>query len=172
MKSIPNCNGYFVNEFGDVFSCVKRISLTGNSRGTMTIIDESNPIRLTPRTHPTNGYVYVTLGKYGQKRLHRVVAQTFISNPDNLPEVNHIDEDKTNNIVLNLEWCDRQQNAEHSLAKHYVVENVKTGEKQTVFNLSAFCREYSLSVGSLQETIHQKRRKQHKGFRLLGTSRD
>jgi hypothetical protein len=36
-----------------------------------------------------------------------------------------------------------------------------------VFNLSEFCREHKLSVGSLQETIHQKRRKQHKGFKVI-----
>ena len=167
MKSIPNCNGYFVNEFGDVFSCVKKISLTGDKRGSRTIIDENDPIKLTPSIHPKNGYVYVSLGKYGRKRLHRLVAECYHLNPNNLLEVNHLDEDKTNNNANNLEWCSRQKNAEHSLAKYYIVENVDTGEKQTVFNLSAFCREYSLSVGSLRETIHQKRRKQHKGWRVV-----
>ena len=42
--------------------------------------------------------------------IHRLVAKTFIHNPDNLTEVNHKDEDKDNNSVQNLEWCDRKYN--------------------------------------------------------------
>ena len=167
MKPIRNCPGYFVNELGEVFSCIKKISGVNGKRGTYTIIDESSPTKLKPMIHPSNGYVYISLGKYGKKRLHRIVAETFIPNPNNYTEVNHIDELKSNNCVSNLEWCTRQQNAQHSLSKHYVVENVETGERFEVFNLSAFCREHSLGVGSLNETRHQKRRKQHKGWKLI-----
>jgi hypothetical protein len=95
------------------------------------------------------------------------VAECYIPNPDNLPEVNHLDREKTNNKVSNLEWCNRQKNAEHSLSKNYIVENIITGERIEVFNLSDFCRNNRLSVGSLQETIHQKRRKQHKGYKII-----
>ena len=60
-----------------------------------------------------NGYLKVHLccnGKHNIIRVHRLVALTFLPNPDNLPEVNHKDEVKTNNNVDNLEWCDRKYN--------------------------------------------------------------
>lgn len=59
------------------------------------------------------GYAIVSL--YKEKRLktfrvHRLVAMAFIDNPNNLPEINHIDECKTNNCVSNLEFCTREYN--------------------------------------------------------------
>lgn len=59
------------------------------------------------------GYMYVKFsmnGKTVSLRVHRVIATSFLPNPDNLPEVNHIDCDRTNNRLDNLEWCTRQEN--------------------------------------------------------------
>lgn len=50
-------------------------------------------------------------GKFKQTMIHRLVAEAFLQNPDNLPEVNHKDEDKSNNCLWNLEWCTRLYNA-------------------------------------------------------------
>lgn len=59
------------------------------------------------------GYLFVYLYKNGKVKsfkVHRLVAQAFLDNPNNLPEVNHKDEDKTNNKVENIEYCDRSYN--------------------------------------------------------------
>ena len=61
----------------------------------------------------TSGYLCVTLCKNNnqcQFRVHRLVAEVFIDNPDNLPCVNHKDENKQNNVVSNLEWCTHEYN--------------------------------------------------------------
>lgn len=79
----------------------------------------------------TNGYLTVLLscnGKHKSIRVHRLVAQTFILNPDNLSEVNHKDEDKTNNSVENLEWCDRKYNINYGSRKDKVKDTkIKNG---------------------------------------------
>lgn len=63
------------------------------------------------------GYRIVGLCKDGKKasqRVHRLVARAFIENPDNLSEVNHLDGNKNNNCVENLEWCTSRENKIHA----------------------------------------------------------
>jgi len=64
-----------------------------------------------------SGYKAVILsnGLRKQFRINRLVAEAFIPNPDNKPEVNHIDGDKTNNHVNNLEWVTREENQQHAV---------------------------------------------------------
>lgn len=67
---------------------------------------------LTPSIN-NKGYLNVDLCENGQrthKAIHRLVAETYLPNPKNLPMVNHKDENKTNNCVDNLEWCDAKYN--------------------------------------------------------------
>ena len=62
------------------------------------------------------GYEFVTLYKNNKSKrrtVHRLVALQYIPNPDNLPEINHKDGNKLNNIVENLEWCDHSYNIQH-----------------------------------------------------------
>lgn len=66
----------------------------------------------------THGYCNISIkelsGKFVSKRIHRLVAKAFIPNPENKPEINHIDGDKTNNHVSNLEWVTSQENQIHA----------------------------------------------------------
>lgn len=70
--------------------------------------------RIIKGCHDGKGYVYVKLyyisGKHKMFKVHRLVATHFIPNPNNYPQVNHKDENKDNNHVDNLEWCDNDYN--------------------------------------------------------------
>lgn len=64
-----------------------------------------------------NGYLKIVLQKSKTRkttRVHRIVAENFIANPKNKPEVNHINGNKLDNSVDNLEWCTRDENARHA----------------------------------------------------------
>ena len=80
--------------------------------------------------HPpadSDGYYRLKLtknGKFKSYKVHRLVAQHFIPNPYNLPQVNHIDENKANNRMSNLEWCDHLYNSNYSKYKRVGI-NVK-----------------------------------------------
>lgn len=79
---------------------------------------------LKPRKH-TGGYLLVNLHKDGYQKtvkIHRIVAEAFIPNPNNLETVNHKDEVKTNNTVGNLEWMSRKDNI------NYGTHNKRAGE--------------------------------------------
>jgi hypothetical protein len=72
------------------------------------------PEKIYAQTVDTYGYPIVMLhldGKRKTRTVHRLVAETFIPNPQNFKQVNHKDENKRNNHVDNLEWCDTQYNS-------------------------------------------------------------
>lgn len=65
-----------------------------------------------------DGYLQIALSKNGivkKFKIHRLVAQAFIANPDGKPQVNHIDGNKFNNHVSNLEWCTNRENNIHAV---------------------------------------------------------
>lgn len=84
----------------------------------------ANKERIMKQQNDSHGYLFVSLMIDGKKKttaVHRLVAEAFIPNPNNLPQVNHKDEDKTNNCVDNLEWCTLQYNC------NYGTRNVRKG---------------------------------------------
>lgn len=97
-KNVDNYENYQVSNLGRV----KRI--TGNKE------------RILKNYLNTKGYAYVVFFKNNKRKniyIHRLVAQAFIPNSDNLPIINHKDENKTNNHVENLEWCSYKYNTNY-----------------------------------------------------------
>ena len=119
-KDIKGYEGYQVSNFGNVRS------LNYN---------KTKKIKILIPSLDNYGYNYLLLYKNSKRKhftVHRLVAQAFIPNPNNLPQVNHKDEDKTNNCVENLEWCTNKYNC------NYGTRNVRIKEHQNKPMLGKF----------------------------------
>lgn len=115
-KDIKGYEGlYQVSSFGRIKSLERYITFINRWGGT-------NKVKLQEKIlkhHFNNrGYCTLTLYKNGKsyhKLVHRLVGETFIPNINNLPEINHKDENKLNNSVSNLMWCTRQYNNNYGI---------------------------------------------------------
>lgn len=106
--------------------------------------------------------LYNRKGESSYPKVHRLVAEVFLPNPDNLPEVNHIWEDKDRNTIHDLEWCTQQYNAEYTHAKSYTFKS-PAGDKVEIFNLRQFCIANGLTAANMNK-VWAGERKQHKGW--------
>ena len=88
-------------------------------------------------------------GKGKKYRVNRLVAQAFIENPDNLPEVNHKDKVRTNNCVDNLEWCTTQYNIDYSLSKAIIGINKVSGLILEFPSIAEAERQTGISKGNI-----------------------
>ena len=130
---------YQVSNYGNVRSL--NYNKTGKTRILKTITNNS-------------GYIQVGLHKSGNMKLctvHRLVAQAFIPNPDNLPIVNHKDYIKTNNISNNLEWCNYEYNNNYGnrnvKLSNSLTNNVKTSIPVVQLNLEgSFVQEFPSAI--------------------------
>ena len=100
---------YQISNYGNVKSLARQRK---NSKGVYMQKE-----KLLSLTNTSTGYKKVELVKNGKKKghkVHRLVAMAFIDNPENKPQVNHIDGNKTNNYVGNLEWVTSSENCIHA----------------------------------------------------------
>ena len=112
-KEIENHENYHIYEDGRLWSCKRNIFLKGSPDG--------------------SGYLHVRLNG-NMKKHHRLVGEAFIPNPENKPQIDHIDRDRTNNHVSNLRWVTKQENMDN-IGEY---KNNTTGHKNISYNRSGW----------------------------------
>lgn len=109
-KPVIGYEGYYeVDNCGRVYALDRVIHVEDHGRS----YDKHLTGGIIKQHMHSKGYKIVSLTRDGKTKnvfIHRIVAMAFLANPDNLPCINHKDEDKTNNFVENLEWCTYQYN--------------------------------------------------------------
>jgi len=161
---LPGVPGVEVSTFGRVRTLDRLISSEKRTRFTKG--------RILKQNGNGKGYLQVNIpidGKQITRKVHRLVAQVFISNPDNLPQVNHLDCDRTNNNVENLEWCDNSYNVQYrekfgkAQNKPVFAINLKTLEVSHFSSQGEASRALGISQGGIYFVIKGKY-KQTNGF--------
>ena len=151
-------NGFYqVSNLGRIKSLARK---SKHSRGYIAHYKEKI---LAPAS--IKGYLVVNLSKdRSNKRyyIHRLVASAFIPNPDNLPEVNHKDENKTNNSADNLEWCTHKHNSNHGTRPNRISKS-NTNNKST--SKPVLCVE----TGIIYASVHEAGRQMNLDFSQIAT---
>lgn len=117
-----------------------------------TINNRIYPEKILQNCDNGRGYFAIRLCKNGSQKtfsIHRLVATTFIPNPNNYKEVNHIDSDTSNNCVNNLQWCDRKTNIQH-MVKHQ--NEIKERNERRIETLETIY--YGIELGQIT-TLNQ-----------------
>ena len=136
--------------------------------GTITSRVWGKEREIKPVLH-SNGYQYVSLTKGKQELIHRIVAKTFLTNNKDRKFVNHIDGDKLNNTVDNIEWCSRSENMQHAYGNFLVKRGRRIDQFTEDGRLVANFRNASVvgingfSSSSVLKCCNGKQ-KLHKGF--------
>lgn len=121
------------------------------------------------------GYLLVGLYKnniVSKKLIHRLVAQAFIPNSENKPQVNHMDENKTNNRVSNIEWTTAKENSNHGTRNErssktksipIIATNIKTGDSTEFYGTNECARQLGLNHSNITHVL-KGRLKQTGGY--------
>lgn len=107
--------------------------------------------RFTNQHKDKDGYLCTKINRV-EKKVHRLVAECWLDNPNNLPQINHKDENKKNNKLDNLEWCDARYNSTYSMGKkvinkkdNKVFESISAAAE--AYGLNSRCLAWSLQYG-------------------------
>lgn len=153
---------------------VRSLDIYVKCRGGKTRLSKG---RIKPLYRNNRGYVIVNLCRdntAAYSLVHRLVAEAFIANPHNKPQVNHIDGDNTNNCADNLEWVTDNENKAHSAIsvggtqrpkKPVVVTKISTGENFIFGGLREAERVLNLEHSSCL-SILKGRNKKHRGYTI------
>ena len=157
-KPIPNYEEYEVSTFGRIKRLAYDKPVCGGG------FQHWNERILSPQPRK-NGYQAIILSKKGIVKsflIHRLVALTFIPNPNNLPQVNHKDENPSNNHVDNLEWCNQKYNSNYGTSKNRIASKLKNGI------LSKPVQQYSIDGVFVREYPSAKEASRQLGLNVSG----
>lgn len=144
-KDIPNYeNLYQISNLGNVRS------LCFGARN----VKKSNVVKLLKSSKSNLGYYKIQLYKDGKSKMfyiHRLVALLFINNPDNKTQVNHIDGNKANNAVDNLEWVTPKENISHAIDNGLFYYAPMKGKKGKSNPTSKTIHQYDLNGNFIAE---------------------
>ena len=173
-KDIEGYEGYYqVSNLGNVRS-LDRIEYDPFNRGGCNGRKRLLKGRVLKQGTGTNGYRYVNLSvnqKSKKYSIHRLVAEAFIPNPDNLPTVDHINRNKTDNTVSNLRWLSHYDNcATIHIGQHYydkslernptakTVVGIKDGEIVETFDCAKkMTDKYSIKYSTLKQQLQKNK---------------
>ena len=151
-KAVKGYEGYYeVDMYGRVYSLERTITVNDNGRIYEKPVKECE---LSQSTHSA-GYKTVGLTRDGKTEtayVHRLVAEAYIPNPQNLPFINHKDENKANNFVTNLEWCTVQYNNTYG-DKNERQANAIRGRKHTQEHIEKIRRSNMGRHGKQKEVV-------------------
>lgn len=175
-KDIPGYLGYYqISNLGRVRSLERTITYSPSKtypNGRTMVLKQ----RILKPCTDQKGYEFVQLfinNRFRSKKVHRLVAEAFIPNPNNLPQVNHKDEVKNNNKVTNLEWCSASYNVNYGVGKYkktlgkripvvqYTVDNTLVREYESA---TAAAKSLNKAQGSSRQILQTCRGKYNTMF--------